>query len=41
VDVELQDIARLADFAAPAPAAQKLPLPTARDLRLTLRACRP
>ena len=38
VEVELQDIARLADFAAPAPGAQALPLPTARDLRLTLRA---
>ena len=38
VDVELQDIPRLADFAAPAPAAQTLLLPTARDLRLTLRA---
>jgi hypothetical protein len=38
LDVELQDIPRLADFAAPAPAAQMLPLPTARDLRLNLRA---
>jgi hypothetical protein len=38
VDVELQDVATIADFAAPSPGAQALPLPTARDLRLTLRA---
>lgn len=36
LDVDLQDIARLADFAAPGAGA--LPLPTARDVRLTLRA---